>query len=320
MLENSDVVRFSTDTLPEALRLQAWRETVDGLAISMDIANVSEGPFRVEAARRQLPNAGLVNIVSTPYEMSSDGKSDNDDILFIIFHRGGTVARQGARELEVGTGEAMLWSNELTGGTKFHSDTDRLLFVFPRRILAPMVSEIDASMMTALPRDTAALKLLSSYGAGLLDETSILSPELKARSATHLHDLVALALGARRDAAEIAKGRGVRIARLKALKADIEENLTSRDLSLENLARRHRISPRYVRALFDSEGTSFTDCVLGLRLLRAHSALCSRSQGDKKISTVAYESGFGDLSYFNLAFRRRFGLTPSDARALALKD
>ncbi|RVC16943.1 AraC family transcriptional regulator, partial [Mesorhizobium sp. M7A.F.Ca.AU.002.02.1.1] len=29
--------------------------------------------------------------------------------------------------------------------------------------------------------------------------------------------------------------------------------------------------------------------------------------------------GFNDLSYFNRAFRRRYGATPSDVRAAALK-
>ena len=35
------------------------------------------------------------------------------------------------------------------------------------------------------------------------------------------------------------------------------------------------------------------------------------------ISAVAYSVGFGDLSYFNRTFRRRFGATPSDIRAAA---
>jgi AraC-like DNA-binding protein len=30
---------------------------------------------------------------------------------------------------------------------------------------------------------------------------------------------------------------------------------------------------------------------------------------------MASECGFGDLSYFNRAFRRRFGATPTDVRA-----
>jgi len=38
---------------------------------------------------------------------------------------------------------------------------------------------------------------------------------------------------------------------------------------------------------------------------------------DVKITAVAYDVGFGDLSYFYRVFRRRFGATPSDIRAQA---
>ena len=38
------------------------------------------------------------------------------------------------------------------------------------------------------------------------------------------------------------------------------------------------------------------------------------------ISTIAFETGFGDLSYFNLAFRRRYGLTPSDVMPTRLSQ
>ncbi len=38
---------------------------------------------------------------------------------------------------------------------------------------------------------------------------------------------------------------------------------------------------------------------------------------DRTVSSVAFEAGFGDLSYFNRAFRRLYGATPSDVRAKA---
>jgi AraC-like DNA-binding protein len=36
---------------------------------------------------------------------------------------------------------------------------------------------------------------------------------------------------------------------------------------------------------------------------------------ERSITAIAYESGFGDLSHFNRAFRRRYGETPSEVRA-----
>ncbi|RUX65433.1 AraC family transcriptional regulator, partial [Mesorhizobium sp. M7A.F.Ca.US.014.04.1.1] len=85
------------------------------------------------------------------------------------------------------------------------------------------------------------------------------------------------------------------------------------------LARRHRLSARYIRKLFESEGTSLSDFMLCQRLLRAHRMLSNPRHAGRSITAIAFEAGFNDLSYFNRAFRRRYGATPSDVRAAALK-
>jgi AraC-like DNA-binding protein len=43
--------------------------------------------------------------------------------------------------------------------------------------------------------------------------------------------------------------------------------------------------------------------------------LSNTQLAERTISVIAYEAGFGDLSHFNRAFRRRYGETPSDIRA-----
>ncbi|MDW4800082.1 helix-turn-helix domain-containing protein [Escherichia coli] len=43
-------------------------------------------------------------------------------------------------------------------------------------------------------------------------------------------------------------------------------------------------------------------------------------RSDRSISAVAFEAGFGDLSYFNRTFRRHFGATPSEIRAAARRE
>jgi hypothetical protein len=58
-----------------------------------------------------------------------------------------------------------------------------------------------------------------------------------------IYDLAALTMGATRDAAEIAKGRGRRAARLGAIKADIAEKLTNPSLSVQGVANTGSIIP-----------------------------------------------------------------------------
>ena len=51
--------------------------------------------------------------------------------------------------------------------------------------------------------------------------------------------------------------------------------------------------------LFEGEGTTFTEFVLNERLMRAHRMLTDLRFADRLISTIAFDVGFGDLSYFN---------------------
>jgi AraC-like DNA-binding protein len=42
--------------------------------------------------------------------------------------------------------------------------------------------------------------------------------------------------------------------------------------------------------------------------------LCEPQATPAAIATIAYDVGFGDLSYFNRCFRRRYGMTPREVR------
>jgi AraC-like DNA-binding protein len=72
---------------------------------------------------------------------------------------------------------------------------------------------------------------------------------------------------------------------------------------------------RYAQRLFESEGVTFTEYVLEARLACVHRMLREPRVAHVKISTVACDAGFGDPSYFNRVFRRRYGTAPSDIRA-----
>jgi AraC-like DNA-binding protein len=129
-----------------------------------------------------------------------------------------------------------------------------------------------------------------------------------------LADLVALSLGATSDAAHVARARGVKAARLQTIKADIEAKLADGPLTVIEVAARHGVTPRYIHKLFETEGTTYTQYVLRRRLDHAHRRLRDPRGATQTISSIAYDVGFTDLSYFNRTFRRHFNATPSDVR------
>jgi AraC-like DNA-binding protein len=111
----------------------------------------------------------------------------------------------------------------------------------------------------------------------------------------------------------VAEGRGVRAARLRAIKDDIAANLDG-DLTVTAMAVRHCVTPRYIHKLFETEGMTYSQYVVVQRLARVHRMLTDPRFISCSISSLAYEVGFGDLSHFNRLFRQHYHATPSDVR------
>jgi AraC-like DNA-binding protein len=262
-----------------------------------------------------LPELGLVSGAVSPITATRTAQhTDSDDIVLTVNLAGGRVVRQRGREAAVGDGEAVLTSSADPLTVAIHSASRTIVLRIPLDMLRPSVVDLDACLVRPIPRGTEALRLLISYAGVVEDTNALVMPEMRGLLVAHFHDLVSMSIGATRDAAETARGRGVRAARMRAIKAYILENLCRGDLSINAVATRHGISARYVRMLFDGEGATYSDFVLANRLARAHRMLRDPRYVGHTISAMAFECGFGDLSYFNRAFRRRYGATPTDVR------
>jgi AraC-like DNA-binding protein len=97
-------------------------------------------------------------------------------------------------------------------------------------------------------------------------------------------------------------------------KGFITEHSHRRSLSVGSVAAHLNVTPRYVQRMFEADGTTFSEFLLRRRLVRAHRLLCEPGSTHRAISSIAYDVGFGDLSYFNRRFLRLYGLTPRDVR------
>jgi AraC-like DNA-binding protein len=234
------------------------------------------------------------------------------DLFLTMVLEGDAKVSQRSREVSV-AGQSFLASTEYPLHIE-HTRGRFVLIAMPRAVLAPMLSDLDAALMSAMPNTIEPLRLLRAYIDLLIKDPALIdTPEVRRVAVQHVYDLVAMALGATRDAAEIAAGRGLRMARIRAIKADIAENLAE-DVTAASLAARHRLSPRYIRKLFEGENTSLSKFVLGQRLTRVHRMLADPRYAHRTIGDIVFAAGFGDLSTFNREFRRRFGARPSDVR------
>jgi AraC-like DNA-binding protein len=311
--------RFLTDEWPERDRVEATRRLYGRTIMRRtflphEFEPVGDGPLQLDVACHTLPDLGLAYVTCSNVRVQRTRKHLVDDHLALNINLGGgRIVSHCGRETVTGEVEAIL----TTGAEACDAALLESRFIslrFPAKAIAS-VQNLDDHLARPIRRDSKALQLLTSYAGMLQDANATATPELRQLASTHIHDLVSLTLGATRDGAEVANERGARAARLHAIKADIVDNISRSDLSVTTVATRHRLPVRYVQRLFETEGISFTQFVLEQRLARARQILIDPRLAHYKMSMVAIEAGFSNMSYFYETFRRRYGASPSDVRA-----
>jgi AraC-like DNA-binding protein len=311
------VLRFSTDQFPTRDRIPAWREFVGRTFCRIDIEPLSNDGFAGATTMRIMPGLGIITGNCSPLTyVQTRQLNDSDDVIL--------TAASGAWELDYAgeraafdAGDAVLTSAADACSFALHAGGPHWGLRLPLSLLSPHVRDIEDRFGRRIPAQSPALRLLRHHLGMIEDLQSPDMHELRPHAATQIRDLIAVAVGATRDSAEIAQARGVRAARLRAIKDDVRQSLGRADLSVATMGARHRLPIRYLQRLFESEGTTFTEFVLGERLARVHRTLTDTRFCDRAVSTIAFDAGFQHLSYFNRAFRARFGASPSDVRAQA---
>jgi len=182
----------------------------------------------------------------------------------------------------------------------------------PTAALQTMVKNVDDLVGTELAPG-GALSLAMDYSDLVLANHEAVD-QAGTQIASHLLDLVVLGLGARREAADVASKRGLRAVRLTQVLEILQQRFAEPNFCAHMLAAAAGLSERYVNELLFEAGASFNTRLLELRLRRAFDLLALPDP--RRISDVAFACGFNDLSYFNRCFRRRFGLTPTEARGV----
>jgi AraC-like DNA-binding protein len=312
-------IHISTDMFPEEKRLAMWREVYGRGIARVDIEPLTEEPFHADVTFNLLPDVAIASgsRSAAHYRVTQELLKDPRDIIAVSILRSGEAsAIQFGNELIGGVGSASVLSGADPSVSTLATDGNFITLALSRPAIAALAPDFEAAFGRPIPADDPALRLLVKYLDAVLAADELDHPAVARSVSAHILDLVALALGARGDRAEAALG-GAKAARLKALKADVMSMLGNCELSSEMIAGRHNISSRYVRKLFEQEGSSFTSFVLGERLARVRGMLRDTRYAHLTIAQLAHACGFNDISYFNRAFRRHFGATPTEVRGNA---
>jgi AraC-like DNA-binding protein len=291
---------------------EQWREEFVRRWVSVDVEPIEGNSIVNEIRCTEHSFIGLCSMRGSPLRFTVQ---DASNYCYLILAAGSRMhASQYDRSIELAPGEMTLMSAERSACLTQLSEGSRWSIRIPQRLLTDICRNVPDKITRPIGRGELT-KLLWHQ----VETADRFAPGLDAAAnyaiAQHVLDLAALCLGADGDAAWLAERRGLAAARLDAIKAAILRNLGRSDLTLAHVAAEHGLSTRYVQHLFELSGLSFTGYVLEQRLLNAHRLLREPKGRWRKVSDIATAAGFSDISYFNRAFKARFGGTPTEIRA-----
>lgn len=280
------------------------------------LGSQSASPFQSKAILRMEPHLGLMSCFNpaTRWSMAPRHDPDGPHILVIRPSEGILIAKQGDIARTCHQREAIVV--DLRETTTFIMTGVARLDCFSFRGFSTIPDPLIASGIQRINHDNGALIVLGHYAAALMRGLLPMdSSKLTTLAVDYMRNLVVAMLQSA-DASPVLDRRPFKTsANLVALKADIESRLAQRDLSIAGFANLQGITVRRIQKLFEAEGRTFSDYLLERRLERARHVLMSVEGSSLSISQVAYDLGFGDLSYFNRTFKKRFGITPREVRS-----
>ena len=234
-------VRFSTEGIAGPRALASWREIFGYEVMKLDMEPLGDMPFHCSASLRTLPGLVIASMTGSPNRLTPARTKDDSDDFLVVVPTSGTTTVSCPRPRSLGPGDATVISTADPDLIVMPSPASFLALAIPAMILGPVIANLDEVLTTLIPASTDALQLLLGYVAALHDGMTLAAPGTRQQVVTHIHDLVAMALGAGSALTAMAQGHGLRAARLRAIKSDIMGRLDQHDLSLEVLAARHRV-------------------------------------------------------------------------------
>lgn len=136
-----DIVRYSTEHLPERERFAVWREVVGPTFLRLDVSHVTEHPFHASGVLLALPGLGVQWADNSGIRMDrtrgliSDG---NDDLILPLVTSGRHYAAQRGNETALDAESTALLSSGDPGSVSSASRSRAIVLRMPRSGVAPI--------------------------------------------------------------------------------------------------------------------------------------------------------------------------------------
>ncbi|MFD0425457.1 AraC-like ligand-binding domain-containing protein [Streptomyces parvus] len=319
------IIAVSTTSVSARDGFEWWSQMVGDAVMPVAITSTYANRFRGTATAIRLADTEVSDFAFSPMTARRAAahirRADPEQYFLFLVHGGPIGIEQRRNNTLLTAGDMALFDTSHPLSCEFQDD-GRLSHVsllrLPRATLPLPQNRVDRLLGTALPVGTGSGSLLVSYLAGLRAEAGRCDPEELRRLGAVALALSATFLAARTDsplpAAHDTRRQVLRV----RIRAFIEANLADPGLGPAAVATHHHISVRLLHLLFRDEPETVGATIRRLRLERSRADLANPDLGHRRIGEIAERWGFRHQADYTRAFRRAYGIPPSDFRRQAL--
>lgn len=306
--------QFSTETLPEHQRRDAWRDAMSRLHLPIGRVENSHAFHGAVTCLVSPMGIEFARVDSVAQTISGRAPNQASAIwLGVLLEGRAVLTESGGRQTPVERGDVVFGPTNVDTTLTFHTHFRQLFIKAPRvalspRLIAPLAPQIGHLSNTGVNHVLSGMLRATADVLESLTSIQLRPVELA------LTEFLITCLAA--DNKPILRGgaAGARAAHLHRICQTIETMLSDPELSLAKVAAEHGVSPRYLQKLFASAGQAFSHYVRIRRLERCRADLDSPLHSQLSISEICFRWGFNGSAHFSHAFRDQYGLSPREYR------
>lgn len=236
-----------------------------------------------------------------------------DDLYLSLQVRSHGVIYQGAGAAAVAPGSVSVYASHIPHRLDYsHEDQRQLVVQVPRAELDLPAHTMDAAAGSIAVADSSARKVFFSYISSLISTHDDMEESARDGFGRVTAELAATMLRTAETGHRVVPGSAESL--LYTIQSFIRDEARSADLTLDAVAHAHFISRRKLYDLFALIHTTPSAYIRDQRL-RLASKLLSDPTMRLSVAEIALSCGFGDITTFTRAFRRRYEMTPREWRS-----
>jgi AraC-like DNA-binding protein len=308
---------FTTEDLEPSKRYAAWQGAICDVYVHVDVNAEKRSDYQGFIREARFGSVTMTDVLVSEQRITRRerhiAKLDKDCYYVEFVQQGKVNILQAGQTLLSNPGVGAIFSASEAYDLECVGSVRSLYLEIPRKEFSSRFNESGIPVAATIATGRGLGRIAAEFCAMLASEGSSLEETVRTRLGDELMDVLALALdmGDKDDFSEDATAQK---ARLRSVKAWIEEHLADPDLSLEKIAKSNGVSLRHLHYLFRLTDLSVSEWILDRRLLRCHDALIRPELRSSSVTEVAYRFGFRSSSHFSTVFRRKFGHSPSELR------